>query len=135
MAFWEKIKKDVQKGFREGITVIRERAEELTEEGRKKYRLFELKNKVHKEMSDLGGAVYEARKKTRNPMVDSKVKAIVDRIARLEDQLDKLEGKAKKAARKKTVAKKKRKTSRKKTPARSARGTSAKTAAKTGGEA
>lgn len=130
MAFWEKIKKDIQKGFREGITVIRERAEELTEEGRKKYRLFELKNKVQKEMSDLGGAVYEARKKTRNPMVDERVKAIVDRITRLEDQLDRLEGKGRKTARRKTAAKKKaRETSRKKAPAKSARGTASRTGA------
>ena len=40
MEFWEKIRKDVQKGFRDGLAVIREgaiavkvKAEELTEEG------------------------------------------------------------------------------------------------------
>jgi|Deesub1362A_J573_1020465.scaffolds.fasta_scaffold00168_30 tRNA A22 N-methylase len=104
MGLWEKIRKDVQKSVMEGITTLREKAEELTEEGKKKYKLLELKNKVHKEMAELGGKVYGLSSKVKNPMLDAKVKSIIERIKKLEAQIKKLEAKPKKAV-KKTVRK------------------------------
>ncbi|HWR59636.1 MAG TPA: hypothetical protein VN328_12185 [Thermodesulfovibrionales bacterium] len=107
MNFWEKVKKDMQKGFEEGITFVREgasvvmkKAEELTEEGKRQYRLYELKSKVHREISELGGKVYELSGKVRNPMLDSKVKAIRARIKKLETEITKLEGTPKPRAKK-----------------------------------
>ena len=48
MDFWEKIKSDIQKGIREGIGIVKEgaivvraKAEELTEEGKKRLKVFE----------------------------------------------------------------------------------------------
>jgi hypothetical protein len=114
MSFWEKVKQDVPKSFREGVEVIRLRAGQLTTEGRRQIKLFDLKNRVHKEMADLGGAVYTS--KNANPMADTKVKKILDRIKKLESDINKLE-KPKKPAKKKTVRKKKakKKTAKKKT--------------------
>jgi len=103
MNFWEEIKKDLQKGikegidlFKEGATVIKVKAGELTEEGKKRYKLFELKTKVQREIAELGGTVYDLSSKVKNPMLEKKVKAIINRIKRVEVQIRKLEGKEKK---------------------------------------
>jgi hypothetical protein len=91
MSFWEKIKKDLQRGVKEGITAVKERAtvvkekmEKLSEEGKRQYRIFALKSKVQKEIADLGGRVYDLSSKIKNPLLDRKVKAIVSRIKKLE---------------------------------------------------
>jgi predicted RNase H-like nuclease (RuvC/YqgF family) len=104
MAFWEKVKTDVQKGFKEGLAAIREKAEELTEEGKKKYKLFELKNRVQKEMADLGGSVYRMRAEVKN--LDKTALASIERIEKLEAQIEKLEGPPGKTARKKAAPRK-----------------------------
>ena len=128
MNFWTKIKKDLQKGYDEGIAFVKEgaavvlkKAEELTDEGKKRYALYELKARVQKEISELGGQVYDVSAKMKNPMLDSKVKDIVGRIKRLEAEIEKHEGKqstaAKKPVAKKTAAKK---PATKKAPARKA---------------
>jgi len=100
MNFWEKIKKDLQKGIEEGMTVIKEgaavvkeKAEELTEEAKKQYRIYELKTKVQKWMTELGGRVYELSSKGGNPMSDVTVKLVINRIKKLEKQIAKLEEK------------------------------------------
>lgn len=100
MYSWEKIKSDLQKGVEEGLTLVREgasvvkkKAEELTEEGKKRYRLFELKTKVQKEIAELGGKVYDLSSKVKNPMLDSRVKTIMARIGKLQVEIMKLEGK------------------------------------------
>lgn len=87
MSFWEKVKKDLQKGLKEGVTfvkegtiVVKERAEELTEEAKRQYKIFDLKTKVQKEIAELGGKVYELSPKVKNPMLNSRVKTIVTRI-------------------------------------------------------
>ncbi|MBF0506670.1 MAG: hypothetical protein HQL09_07530 [Nitrospirae bacterium] len=116
MNFWEKVKRDLQKGVdggiafvKEGASVVMKKAEELTDEGKKRYILYELQSKVQKQIAELGGQVYDLSAKTRNPMLDSKVKDIVARIRRLESEILKLEGKqapAKKSPVKKAAAKK-----------------------------
>jgi len=120
MDFWDKVKTDIQRGIkegvglvREGVAVVREKAEELTEEGRKRLRIFELQTKVQKEVTELGGKVYDLKTKVRNPMSDKKVQTIIGRIKKLETQILKLEG-SHKAAPKKTARKRSPKT--KKTP-------------------
>lgn len=112
MNFWEKVRKDLQEGIKEGIEVVKEgavivrkKAEELTDEGKRQYKIFDLKAKVQKEIAELGGKVYELSSKLKNPMLDGKVKAITARIKKLEVQITKLEGKpkAKKAPVKRNV--------------------------------
>jgi peptidoglycan hydrolase CwlO-like protein len=100
MNFWTKVRDDLQKGVGEGIAMVKEgasvvkkKAEELTEEGKRRYQLYELKTKVHKEISELGGTVYDLSEKVKNPMLNDKVKVIKARIKKLEVQIQKLEGK------------------------------------------
>lgn len=116
MNFWTKIKKDLQKGYDEGIAFVKEgaavvlkKAEELTEEGKKRYVLYELKSKVQKEIAELGGQVYDLSTKMRNPLLDGKVKDLIARIGRLEAEIRKHEGRqsaATETAVKKTAVKK-----------------------------
>ena len=102
MGFWEKIKRDLGKEVRTGVeaiksgaTAIRETAEELTEEGKRRYRMYELRSKARNWMTELGGRVYELSAKDKNPMVDMKVRLMVSRIRKLEGQIERLEGKTK----------------------------------------
>jgi peptidoglycan hydrolase CwlO-like protein len=111
MNFWEKVKGDLQKGLEEGMTYVKEgasvvmkKAEELTDEGKRRYRLYELKEQVQKEISELGGRVYELSGKVRNPMLDSRVKAIKAKIKKLETEIVKLEGDTKTKSRGKASA-------------------------------
>ncbi len=110
MAFWEKVKKDLQKGwkegfeaFKEGAIVVRKKAEILTEEGKRRYNIYEIKTKVQKEISDLGGKVYELSSKGGNPLLDKQVKTIITRVQKYEVQIEKLEAKAKVPSKKKAA--------------------------------
>jgi hypothetical protein len=117
MDFWEKIKSDIQKGIKEGIGIVKEgaivvrtKAEELTEEGKKRLKVFELKTKVQKDLSELGGKVYALSAKGKNPLLDSKVKAVLARVKKAEARIVTLEGKKAapgKAAKKRTAKAKK----------------------------
>jgi len=116
MEFWEKVKKDVKKGFRDGLAVIREgavavkeKAGELTEEGKRQYKLFDLKTKVQKEITELGGKVYGLISMEKDPAADAKVKACVSKIKKLETQINKLETKPEAKPKAKTPTKAKAK--------------------------
>ncbi|HKN18351.1 MAG TPA: hypothetical protein VJW95_01035 [Dissulfurispiraceae bacterium] len=133
MSFWTKVKKDLQTGVDEGLAFVKEgaavvmrKAEALTDEGKKRYILYEMKSKVQKEIADLGGKVYDLSAKMKNPMLDTKIKEITARIKRFEAEILKMEGKQASAA-KKTVAKKTaaKKTGAKKAPAKKAATTQA----------
>jgi hypothetical protein len=100
---WEKIKKDLQneleKGFgviKNGAVVIQKKAEELTEEGKRQYKMLSTKARIHEAMRDLGVKVYMLMNGARikNPALDASVKDITARIKSLEAELNKLEGKA-----------------------------------------
>ena len=102
MEFWEMIKKDVKKGVRDGLAVIRKgavivkgKAGELTEEGKRQYKLFELKTNVQKEITELGGKAYGLISAEKDPSADAKVKTCVSKIKKLETRITKLEGKPK----------------------------------------
>jgi len=120
MDFWESVKKDLQKGVKEGLDFLKEgaavvkvKAEELTDEGKKRYKVYELKAKVQSKVEGLGGRVYDLSSKNKNPMQDKKVKAIITCIKKLEARIAKLEGKEIKKP-KKTTAKPRKKPSPKK---------------------
>jgi len=98
MNFWEKITKDLQKGLqegvdavKEGVAVVKKKAEDLSGEAQKQYKIFELKSKVHKLISELGGRIYELHSKTKNPLNNKRVQSVISRIKKLEAQLSKLE--------------------------------------------
>jgi len=105
MDFWQKIKSDVRKGIkegigivREGVTVVKTKAGELTDEGKRQLRIYELKTKVQREIAELGGKVYSVSLKMKNPMLDNKVKAVMARIKKLEAQILKIENTKKKTS-------------------------------------
>ena len=98
MDFWQKVKRDVQKGIKEGVEVMREgvaaakeKAGEMSDEGKRRYQIFTLKTKVQKEISELGGKVYGLSAKVKNPMLDNKIRATIARIKKIELQIVKLE--------------------------------------------
>lgn len=66
---------------------MKERAEELTEEAKKQYRIYELKTKFQKWITELGGKVYELSSKAGNPISDVTSKLMINRIKKLEKQL------------------------------------------------
>ncbi|MEK7846383.1 MAG: hypothetical protein AAB257_05415 [Nitrospinota bacterium] len=106
MSFWESVKKNLRKGIKEGIevvkggaVVVKKKAGELSEEGKRRYRIYELHRKVHKEMAELGGVVYDLSLKVENPILSGNVKEIIVRIKNLEEKIKKLEEKPKIPAR------------------------------------
>ena len=95
---FDKIKKDVKKGIEEGIAVVKEGASvvsgkmgELTAEGKRQYKMFDLKAKIQSQMTVLGGRAYDVLDSKKSPAADSKVKAVFVKIKKLEEQLSKLE--------------------------------------------
>ncbi|MCK4815395.1 hypothetical protein KA005_06465 [bacterium] len=117
MDFWEKLQSDVSKGLKDGIHTLKEKAELLTDEGKKKYKAYDLKSKMHKHLAELGATVYSMHNQGKKPLASTKAKGLIEKIAKLEEQIAKLEGKsAKKKAAKKAVKKKaKKKAVKKKT--------------------
>jgi hypothetical protein len=122
---FDKIKKDVKKGIEEGIAVVKEGASvvsgkmgELTAEGKRQYKMFDLKAKIQSQMTELGGRAYDVLNSKKSPAVDSKIKAVFVKIKKLEEQLCKLEGgKETKAATPKKPAMKASATPKKTAPA------------------
>ncbi len=119
MSFWEKIQNDIKKNIKDGFAIIKEgsavvshKIEKLTEEGKRKYKIFNLNTKVQDEFAKLGGNIYDLTiKKAKNPISNKKVIAIISRIKKLEAQIAKLEKKEVKRVRKtiKSASKKVRK--------------------------
>ena len=134
---FDKVKEDVKKGIEEGISVVKEGAnvlsgkmDELTTEGKRQYKMFDLKWKIQNQMTELGGRAYDVLNSNKSPVADNKVKAVFVKIKKLEKQLGKLEGDTEKKA---AVSKKpatKAKTRPKKTAQVSATKTATKTAKK-----
>lgn len=98
MGLWDGVKKDLRKGLKEGIAVVKQgaaiavvKAEELAEEGKKKYKIFELKQRIHSNFADLGGRIYDlADQKSAAPLGDKKVKSIISGIKKLEAEIKRI---------------------------------------------
>ncbi len=92
---WKGIKKDLQKGMEKGMAAVKKgaivaqkKAGELTEEGKRQYKIFALKAKVHGGISDLGARVYTLMSsRAKNPALDAKVKDLVAQIKKLNAQI------------------------------------------------
>jgi len=98
---WEKIKKELQNELEKGLGVIKngaiviqKKAEKLTEEGKRQYKMLSAKTKIHDAMRDLGAKVYMVMsgRRNKNPALDAGVKDIISHIKSLEAELAKLEG-------------------------------------------
>ncbi len=116
---WDKIQKDMKKNVDEGLAIIKDggatvskQIEKLTDEGKKKYKVFSLNMKVQDEFTKLGGQVYDLIvKKAKIPLKSRTVTSTIKKINTLESQITKLKKKAvkktKKRVAKKTAAKRK----------------------------
>jgi hypothetical protein len=110
---WETIKKDLQQGLGKGMVAVKKGAlvaqkkvGELSDEGKKQYKVFSLKTKVHQGFSDLGARVYALMgTRTKNPSLDAKVRDIVSQLKKLEAQIGALESGGNPSVRKKAVKK------------------------------
>jgi len=98
MNSWEKITKDLQKGLKEGVdavkegaAIIKKKAEDLSGEAQKQYKIFDLKSKMHTLTSELGGRIYELHSKTKDPLKNKRVQSVISKIKKLEEKLSKLE--------------------------------------------
>lgn len=123
MEFWDRIQKDIGKNLKEGLKTIKEKADELTGEGKRKYMAYDIKSQIHKSMADLGAEVYSLKKTNENPLKTPKVESLIGKIAKLEKKLAEIEPSkatpkptAKKAAKKTTKKKAAKKAVKKKSP-------------------
>ncbi len=102
---FDKIKKNMKKGIAEGIAVVKEGASvvsgkmgELTAEGQRQYKIFDLKAKIQSQMTLLGGRSYDVLDGDKSPAAFRKVKTVFAKIKKLDEQLHRLEaGKGTKA--------------------------------------
>jgi len=106
---WDGIKKDLQKGMERGMAamkkgaiVAQKKAGDLTNEGKRQYKILALKTKVHEGVTDLGARVYALMgSRVKNPALDAHVKDIVAQIKKLDAQIAELEKKPRSARTKK----------------------------------
>jgi len=106
---WDGIKKDLQKGMEKGMAamkkgaiVAQKKAGDLTDEGKRQYKIFALKTKVHEAVSDLGARVYALMgSRSKNPALDPQVKNIAAQIKKLDAQIADLEKKPRSAVKRK----------------------------------
>lgn len=92
-----KLRKDIEEGIKQGIVIVEKgvalvkvKAGELTDEGKKQYRIYELKTKMQKEVSVLGAKVCELSAAGAIKPVHDDVKKIIARIEKLQASLAKL---------------------------------------------
>ncbi len=122
--FWDKVRGDIQKGYKDSLSFLKSKSEEVAEESKKKYKIYEHKHKAHKQISELGATVYEIVNSGGSVDSSKKVKDTVEKIRKIEEQIGQLEAQARKKpakpakpTKKKAVTKKKA-AARKKAPAK-----------------
>ncbi len=128
--FWSKVRSDIQKGYKESVSFLKTKTEIITEESKKKYKIYEHKHKAHKQISELGALTYEILNSGGSVDKSAKVKATVERIKKIEELINQLEAQATRTAGKKKSPAKKKIAARKKTAAKKKTGTKKKAGAK-----
>jgi DNA-binding transcriptional regulator PaaX len=98
MAFWENIKEDLKLGMKEGIDALklgaekaREKAGEITDEGKKRYKIYNLKKEAMEQMAELGSRMYELEKENPGFITDEMAKTTAAVIKKLEAEIVELE--------------------------------------------
>lgn len=117
---FDQIKNNLKKGMEEGIAVLKEGANvvsvkmnELSEEGKRQYKIFNLNLKIQDRINELGGITYAAIDSGKTLDEDKKIKAAFAKIKKLEWQLNKIGGKRLKTSIAKKSAKKGKATTKK----------------------
>lgn len=95
--FLENFKKDVKKGLDEGIAAVMQGANvlsvkmnELSEEGKRQYKMFNLHVKIKDQMNELGDIAFAVLENGKSLDEDKKIKAAYHKIKKLQWQLGKL---------------------------------------------
>jgi hypothetical protein len=110
----DRIKKDIKKGLDQGVAAVKQGANavsvkmsELSTEGKRQYKIFDMTVKIRDHVNDLGDIAYTVLKSGKSLDESKKIKAAFAKIEKLEWQLDKIEGgpKVKTAAPKKPAKK------------------------------
>ncbi len=127
---WSKVRGDIQKGYKESVSFLKAKTGEITEESKKKYKIYEHKHKAHKQISELGALAYEIFNSGGSLDKSAKVKATVEKIKKIEEQINQLEAQATRTAGKRKSPAKKKIAARKKTAAKKKSGAKKKTARK-----
>jgi hypothetical protein len=107
---WKKIRTDVGHGLEKGMLAVKKgaivagkKAGELSDEGRRQYRVMVLKSKMNNSIAELGARIYSLiGKRSRNPLLDAKVKDVLAKIRKFESEIAALE-KGHRATRKKAA--------------------------------
>jgi hypothetical protein len=96
---FDKIRKDLKKGIEGGIAVLKEGANvvsvkmnELSEEGKRQYKIFNLTLKIQDHVNELGSMTYVVLHSRKSLDEDKKIKAAFAKIKKLEWQLSKIDG-------------------------------------------
>jgi hypothetical protein len=121
-SLFDQIRNNLKKGMEEGIAVLKEGANvvsvkmnELSVEGKRQYKIFNLNLKIQDQINELGGMTYTVLENGKSLDEDKKIKTAFAKIKKLEWQLNKIGGKKiKTAAQKKPAKKTAKKTSAKK---------------------
>ena len=80
MIDWKKMKDDIAKGIKDGAGTVAKKTGEMSAEGQKKIKAFNLKRQIQGYMEDLGGALYNVEMKTPGTITDEAAKKILMRI-------------------------------------------------------
>ena len=82
--FWNKVRGDIQKGYKDSVDFLKVKTEVITEESKKKYKIYEHKHKAHKQISELGALTYEIINSGGSLDKNAKIKDIADKINKIE---------------------------------------------------
>ncbi len=108
-----KLIKEIEDGVKQSInavkarvTLVVEKADELTEEGKKQYRLYELKHKRQGQFSDLGEKLHKMVAGKKVKIAHGELKTLLSSIDKTNAEIAKLEDKTPTAPGKKAAGRK-----------------------------
>ena len=94
------LKKDIEDGIKQGVdavkstaSLVREKAEELTEKGKTQYHLYEQKNKGQRQREALGQKLHELVKSKKMRVSNEDLEKLLSAIDKTDEAIAKLEGK------------------------------------------
>lgn len=91
MIDWKKMKDDIARGLKDGAGTVAKKTGELSAEGQRKLKVFNLKRRIQGFMEDLGGAVYNAEMQKAGTISDDAAKEILKKIEAANTELKELE--------------------------------------------
>jgi len=91
MIDWKKMKDDIAHGIKEGAGTVAKKTGELSAEGQRKLKAFNIKRRIQGYMEDLGVALYNAEMEKAGTISDEAAKEILNKIEAANTELKELE--------------------------------------------